>query len=283
MNTQEQLNYYRIAEAISYLQENFKNQPDLDLIAEKVNLSPFHFQRLFTEWAGVSPKKFLQYLSLSYAKDMLKNEQATLFDVAFEIGLSGTGRLHDLFVNIEGMTPGEFKNGGENLIINYNYHHTPFGNLLISATTKGICYMTFADDETLAFEELKKQFPKANFNKLTDKNQEDALQIFSSNWRESKRVKLHLKGTPFQLKVWETLLKIPKGNFTTYGSIAQTIGNANASRAVGSAIGSNPIAFLIPCHRVIQSSGDFGQYHWGSIRKTAMLGWEAAQINLTQL
>ncbi|TCC91581.1 methylated-DNA--[protein]-cysteine S-methyltransferase [Pedobacter frigiditerrae] len=283
MNTQEQLNYHRIAEAISYLQENFKAQPDLDLIAEKVNLSPFHFQRLFTEWAGVSPKKFLQYLSLSYAKDMLKNEQATLFDVAFETGLSGTGRLHDLFVNIEGMTPGEFKNGGENLIINYNYHHTPFGNLLIAATTKGICYMAFADDDILAFEELHQQFPKANFNKLTDKNQEDALQIFSSNWNETKRLKLHLKGTPFQLKVWETLLKIPKGSFTTYGSIAQTIGNANASRAVGSAIGSNPIAFLIPCHRVIQSSGNFGQYHWGSVRKTAMLGWEAAQINLAQL
>jgi len=283
MNTQEQLNYHRIAEAISYLQENFKAQPDLDLIAEKVNLSPFHFQRLFTEWAGVSPKKFLQYLSLSYAKDMLKNEQATLFDVAFETGLSGTGRLHDLFVNIEGMTPGEFKNGGENLIINYNYHHTPFGNLLIAATAKGICYMAFADDEALAFEELNRQFPKANFNKLTDKNQEDALQIFGSNWNETKKLKLHLKGTPFQLKVWETLLKIPKGNFTTYGSIAQTIGNVNASRAVGSAIGSNPIAFLIPCHRVIQSSGNFGQYHWGRVRKTAILGWEAAQINLAQL
>ncbi|RZK60109.1 MAG: methylated-DNA--[protein]-cysteine S-methyltransferase [Pedobacter sp.] len=280
MNTQEQINYHRIAEAISFLQENFKAQPDLDLIAEKVNLSPFHFQRLFTEWAGVSPKKFLQYLSLSYAKDMLKNEQATLFDVAFETGLSGTGRLHDLFVNIEGMTPGEYKNGGENLVINYNFHHTPFGNLLIAGTTKGVCYMAFADDELLAFEELHQQFPKASFNKLTDKNQEDALQIFSSNWSETKRVKLHLKGTPFQLKVWETLLKIPKGNFTTYGTIAQSIGNANASRAVGSAIGSNPIAFLIPCHRVIQSSGNFGQYHWGSIRKTAMLGWEAAQTNL---
>lgn len=283
MNTQEQLNYHRIAEAISYLQENFKAQPDLDLIAEKVNLSPFHFQRLFTEWAGVSPKKFLQYLSLSYAKDMLKNEQATLFDVAFETGLSGTGRLHDLFVNIEGMTPGEFKNGGENLIINYNYHLTPFGNLIIAATTKGICYMAFADDEALAFEELKQQFPKANYNKLTDKIQEDALQIFNSNWNETSKIKLHLKGTPFQLKVWEALLKIPKGNFTTYGSIAQTIGNANASRAVGSAIGSNPIAFLIPCHRVIQSSGNFGQYHWGSVRKTAILGWEAAHIDLAQL
>ncbi len=280
MNTQEQLNYHRIAEAIGYLQENFKAQPDLDLIAEKVKLSPFHFQRLFTEWAGVSPKKFLQYLSLNYAKDRLKNEQATLFDVALETGLSGTGRLHDLFVNIEGMTPGEYKNGGENLHINYNYQSTPFGQLLIASTTKGICYMAFADDENLAFEELQQQFPKANFIKQTDPIQVTALEIFNRNWNEHTAIKLHLKGTPFQLKVWETLLKIPMGNFTTYGSIAQAIGSANASRAVGSAIGSNPIAFLIPCHRVIQASGNFGQYHWGSIRKTALLGWEAAQVNL---
>ncbi|TKC10355.1 methylated-DNA--[protein]-cysteine S-methyltransferase [Pedobacter polaris] len=280
MSTQEQLNYQRIAEAIGYLQENFKIQPDLDLIAKKINLSPFHFQRLFTEWAGVSPKKFLQYLSLNYAKDMLKDQQATLFDVAYEIGLSGTGRLHDLFINIEGMTPGEFKNGGENLIINYSYFHTLFGNLLIASTSIGICYMAFADDEFIAFEELIKQFPKAKFNKQEDKIQEDALAIFNKDWTKNTTVKLHLKGTPFQLKVWETLLKIPKGNFTTYRAIAKAIGSSNASRAVGSAIGNNPVAFLIPCHRVIQSSGNFGQYHWGSVRKTALLGWEASQVNL---
>ncbi|MBB2145066.1 methylated-DNA--[protein]-cysteine S-methyltransferase [Pedobacter sp. LMG 31464] len=278
MSTQEQLNYYRIAEAISYLQENFKTQPDLDEVAKKVNLSPFHFQRLFTEWAGVSPKKFLQYLSLSYAKNILRDQQLTLFDVAFETGLSGTGRLHDLFVNIEGMTPGEFKNGGADLAINYEYFPTPFGNLLVASTSKGICYMTFADDENNAFDELKQQFSQAKFNRHKDNIQEAALPIFNQNWNEAAEVKLHLKGTAFQLKVWETLLKIPKGNFTTYGTIAKAIGNPNASRAVGSAIGDNPIAFLIPCHRVIQSSGNFGQYHWGQVRKSMLLGWEAAQI-----
>jgi AraC family transcriptional regulator of adaptative response/methylated-DNA-[protein]-cysteine methyltransferase len=280
MSTQEQLNYDRIATAIAYLQENFKVQPDLDQIAEKTNLSPFHFQRLFTEWAGVSPKKFLQYLSLAYAKDILRDQQLTLFDAAYEIGLSGTGRLHDLFVNIEGMTPGEFKNGGENLTINYDFTSTPFGQLLIASTPKGICHMAFADDEAKAFEELEQQFPQAKFQQQKDELQQSALHIFNQNWNEPNEVKLHLKGTPFQLKVWETLLKVPKGNFTTYGKIAQAIGNPNASRAVGSAIGDNPIAFLIPCHRVIQSTGNFGQYHWGQVRKSAILGWEAAQVNL---
>lgn len=280
MSTQEQLNYERIANAITYLQENFKVQPDLDQIAEKINLSPYHFQRLFTEWAGVSPKKFLQYLSLSHAKEMLREQQTSLFDVAYETGLSGTGRLHDLFVNIEGMTPGEFKNGGENLHINYDFTPTPFGKLLIASTPKGICYMAFADDENKAFGELQQQFPQAQFNLQKDELQQSALPIFSQNWNEQAKVKLHLKGTPFQLKVWETLLKVPKGNFTTYGKIAQAIGNPNASRAVGSAIGDNPIAFLIPCHRVIQATGNFGQYHWGRVRKSAILGWEAAQVNL---
>ena len=283
MNTQEQLNYHRVAEAIGYLQKNFKAQPDLDLIAKEINLSPFHFQKLFTEWAGVSPKKFLQYLSLNYAKDILKQHQVTLFDVAYETGLSGTGRLHDLFINIEGMTPGEFKNGGENLIINYSYHATSFGNLLVASTIKGICYMAFADDETLAFQELRSQFPKAKFNEYYDQIQKSSLNIFNQNWNKTDEIKLHLKGTPFQLKVWETLLKIPKGNFTTYGTIAKQIGNPNASRAVGSAIGDNPIAFLIPCHRVIQSTGNFGQYHWGNTRKIALLGWEAAQVSLINL
>lgn len=279
MNTQANINYYRIAEAISYLKENFKSQPDLDEVAEKVNLSPFHFQRLFSEWAGVSPKKFLQYLSLNYAKNILKDQQSTLFDAAFNTGLSGTGRLHDLFVNVEGMTPGDFKNGGENLTINYSFAQTPFGQLLIASTAKGVCHMAFADEEEKAFAELQQQFPRASYQLKKDQFQTDALVIFDQDWNEQANIKLHLKGTPFQLKVWETLLKVPMGQFTTYGNIAKAVGNPNASRAVGAAVGDNPIAFLIPCHRVIQSSGNFGQYHWGQIRKTAMLGWEAAQID----
>jgi len=279
MNTQEKINYNRIAEAINYIKLNFKNQPNLDDVAEKVHLSPFHFQRLFTDWAGISPKKFLQYLSLDYAKSILKDKQATLFDTAFETGLSGTGRLHDLFINIEGMTPAEYKNGGKELEINYSFAETPFGNIIVASTPKGICYMAFADDREEAFDQLLQQFPNASYTQVVDVTQQDALFIFKKDWSELSNIKLHLKGTNFQLKVWETLLKIPMGGLSTYSDISQQIKSPAASRAVGSAVGANPVAFLIPCHRVIKSTGETGQYHWGSTRKSAMIGWEAAMIN----
>lgn len=280
MNEQQQINYNRVAEAIKYLNDNFKAQPGLDEVAEQVHLSPFHFQRLFTEWAGVSPKKFLQYLSVKYAKSILKKEQTTLFDVAYETGLSGTGRLHDLFVNIEGMTPGEYKNGGEQLVINYSYTWSKFGGLLMASTGKGICYMGFVDDKTKTFAELQDRFPKATFVEKLDKIQENALKIYGEDWRKINQIKLHLKGTDFQIKVWEALLKIPNGKLSTYGHIAEQIESPGASRAVGTAIGSNPVAFLIPCHRVIQSSGTLGGYRWGGTRKAAIVGWEAAQLEL---
>lgn len=276
MKAQEQTNYSRIAEAIDYIKSNFKTQPGLDEVAEKINISPFHFQRLFTEWAGVSPKKFLQFITVEYAKNMLKENGATLFETTVETGLSGTGRLHDLFINIEGMTPGEYKNGGENLSINYSFAESPFGNILVASTSKGICHMSFADDEKEALEALQKKFPKATYRQMVDLTQQDVLYIFTHDWSKLNQIKLHLRGTEFQLKVWETLLKIPMGQLTTYGSIAKQIQTPNASRAVGTAIGANPVAFLIPCHRIIQSTGVFGQYHWGSIRKTAIIGWEAA-------
>jgi len=279
MIPQQETNYNRVAEAISYIKNNFKTQPSLEEVAEKVALSPFHFQRLFTDWAGVSPKKFLQYLTVEYAKNLLKDDQASLFDTAIETGLSGTGRLHDLFINIEGMTPGEYKNGGENLLINYSYAESPFGNMLVASTTKGICHIAFADDEKEALQQLQMQFPKAQFRQVVDTIQQNALFIFTQDWKDLSKIKLHLKGTPFQIKVWEALLKIPMGDVSTYSGIANTINNPNASRAVGTAIGDNPVAFLIPCHRVIRSTGDFGQYHWGSVRKTAMIGWEAAKVN----
>lgn len=279
MTTQQALNYNRIAQAISYIQQNFKQQPDLDAVAEKVHLSPHHFQRLFTDWAGVSPKKFLQYISLEHAKSILKEQQATLFDAAYETGLSGTGRLHDLFVNIEGMTPGEYKNGGESLAINYSFAETPFGPILVASTPKGICHMAFADDEQQALAVLQQSFPNAAYRQMVDLLQQNALYIFTHKWQKLKEVKLHLKGTAFQLKVWETLLKIPMGQLTTYGQIAGEIKQPGASRAVGTAIGSNPVAFLIPCHRVIQSTGLFGGYMWGPTRKTALIGWEAAKTN----
>jgi AraC family transcriptional regulator, regulatory protein of adaptative response / methylated-DNA-[protein]-cysteine methyltransferase len=279
MKTQKIINYNRIAEAIDYIKHNFKTQPNLDEVAEKIHVSPFHFQRMFTDWAGVSPKKFLEYISIEHAKNILKNQQGTLFDAAFETGLSGTGRLHDLFINIEGMTPGEYKNGGENLSINYSYAESPFGNILVASTAKGICYMAFADNEEQALNDLQKHFPNAQLRQMVDMIQQNALYIFTHDWSKLNKIKLHLKGTDFQLKVWETLLKIPMGRLSTYGNIAKQINISGASRAVGSAVGSNPVAFLIPCHRVIQSTGIVGGYHWGNTRKTAMIGWEAAKAS----
>ncbi|GEP50504.1 methylated-DNA--protein-cysteine methyltransferase [Flavobacterium noncentrifugens] len=279
MNVQQTLNYDRIAVALDYIKLHFKEQPSLEEIAEKVHLSPFHFQKLFTEWAGTSPKKFLQYISIEHAKKLLK-EQSTLSETAFETGLSGTSRLHDLFINIEGMTPAEYKNGGKSLSINYSFAQTPFGNIIVASTSKGICHMAFSEDEISGFYNLQSHFPNANFKQITDSMQQNALHVFQYDIDKIARIKLHLKGTEFQLKVWETLLKIPKGKLSTYGNIAYKIEKPNASRAVGTAIGSNPVAFLIPCHRVIQASGNLGGYMWGNTRKTAIIGWEAAQIDV---
>ncbi|MBC7867102.1 MAG: methylated-DNA--[protein]-cysteine S-methyltransferase [Gloeobacteraceae cyanobacterium ES-bin-316] len=279
MNEQQYINYHRIAEAIDYIKSNFKQQPSLDVIASKVNVSPFHFQRLFSEWAGTSPKKFLQYISVEHAKKLLTDNQATLFDTALETGLSGTGRLHDLFINIEGMTPAEYKNGGKDLFINYSFAESPFGNLMVASTQKGLCHMAFEDDEEKGLNNLNAIFPKATCKRRLDLIQQNALFIFQNDWSRLPEIKLHLKGTDFQVKVWEALLKIPMGQLASYGNIAEKIGNPNASRAVGTAIGSNPVAYLIPCHRVIQSNGNIGGYMWGKTRKTAMIGWESAKTD----
>ncbi len=277
MIDQQVINYNRIAKAIEYINTNFKEQPNLDEVAEHVNLSPFHFQRLFIEWAGTSPKKFLQYTTIENAKTLLKENQATLFETAFETGLSGTGRLHDLFINIEGMSPSEYKNGGKELSLNYSFANSPFGNILVASTAKGICYMSFAEDETPAFLTLQSHFPNAQFRNKLDLIQQNALYIFNDDWTKLSQIKLHLKGTDFQLKVWQTLLKIPMGHLTSYGSIAQKIENPNSFRAIGTAIGKNPVAFLIPCHRVIQATGSFGGYMWGKARKIAIIGWEGTK------
>ncbi len=274
---QDELNFSRITKAIEYIQTHFKSQPNLDEIAEKVHLSPFHFQRLFKEWAGTSPKKFLQYISIEYAKKLLNQNSINSFDVAFETGLSGTSRLHDLFVTIEGMSPLEYKNGGKNLPISYSFEESPFGNILIASTPKGICHLAFADSNTEASKILHNQFPNASLSQATDEIQQSALSVFKMDWKNLSQIKLHLKGTGFQLKVWEALLKIPMGRLSTYGEIAKEIDNPDAARAVGSAIGNNPVAYLIPCHRVIRSSGIIGGYMWGSTRKAAMIGWEVAR------
>lgn len=274
MNDSKTYYYTKISEAIAYLEQNFTQQPSLDQIAKEIGMSPFHFQKLFSEWVGISPKKYLQYISVSYAKKLLKEK--TLASTAHEIGLSGTGRLHDLFVNIEAMTPGEFKKGAKTIAIDYEFYDTLFGEILIASTSKGICHIGFIENKKETMEDLVRRFPFALIKQAENEHQEKVLPFFHADWNNLEQVKLHLKATPFQLKVWCALLKIKRGELSCYGDIAQQIGNPNASRAVGTAIGSNPIAYLIPCHRVIQSTGVFGNYFWGNIRKRTMLGWEIA-------
>ncbi len=280
---QHAIDYNRIAAAIEFLRLNFKQQPTLEEVAGHVHLSSFHFQRLFKTWAGVTPKQFLQYISAEYAKGILKDGRSTLFDAAFETGLSGTGRLHDLFIKLEGMTPGEYRNGGEGLSISYSTAESPFGMVIVASTHRGICHMAFTDNGgDAAFAELQRNFPKAQYSHRTDAVQQQALSVFNRDWSSPGEIRLHVQGTAFQIKVWETLLNIPMGGLATYADIAGEIGNAGASRAVGTAIGSNPVAFLIPCHRVIKAGGDAGQYHWGSTRKHAMIGWEAARLHTAE-
>ena len=277
MNT----NYEKIAGAIEFVSRHARQQPELEDIAAAVHTSPFHFQRLFTEWAGVSPKKFLQYLTVEHAKHLLAEKQNCLFDAAYETGLSGTGRLHDLFVSIEGMTPGEYKNGGENLTIRYSTQQCRFGKYIVASTGKGICNLSFFEGDTAsAIEALKAYWPHAKLVPGKENNQQKIIDFFNNSTGDSSAIKLHLKGTPFQIKVWQALLHIPEGDVSTYGGIAQHIHQPSASRAVGTAIGSNPVGYIIPCHRVIKNIGETGGYRWGGTRKKAMLAWEASKTNI---
>jgi AraC family transcriptional regulator of adaptative response/methylated-DNA-[protein]-cysteine methyltransferase len=278
MESQNKWNYERIAEAIHFLQQHYREQPELDYVAQQMHISPFHFQRLFTEWAGVSPKKFVQYLSIGYAKQLLAKGESTLENAAYQTGLSGTGRLHDLFVGLDGMTPGEFKNEAANLTIQYSFSECRFGPILLASTAKGLCSLSFMTEKQQAVRNLQSEFPKALLIERKDTFQNTALALLEGNNGEKNILRLHLRGTNFQLKVWEALLKIPPGQLRTYGNIANAVGKPKAARAVGGAIGSNPVALLIPCHRIIQNSGIIGGYRWGATRKQAILGWEAAQL-----
>jgi AraC family transcriptional regulator of adaptative response/methylated-DNA-[protein]-cysteine methyltransferase len=280
MSTQDQLNYDKIAQAIDFISQNYKQQPSLDDIAASVHLSPFHFQRMFTDWAGVSPKQFVQFLNIDYAKKLLNQSNMNIADATSEVGLSSSGRLHDLFVKIEGMTPGEYKNGGADLTIKYQFAPTIFGTVLVASTHRGICGMHFADNREQVLELVKEQFQKANFIEQEDNFHQQALSFFKRDKSNPTAIQLHIKGTPFQLNVWQMLLTIPEGCLSTYGKIAQQIDNPKAYRAVGTAIGQNPVSFLIPCHRVIQTSGALGGYMWGLTRKEAIIGWEGAQFEL---
>ena len=272
--------YGRIEAAIHYLEQNFQEQPSLRQVADHVGLSEYHFQRLFSRWAGTSPKRFLQFLTIKHAKKMLADSQSVL-DTAYEAGLSSPSRLHDLFVTHEATTPGEFKAQGAGLTIQYGFHDSPFGECLIALTERGICGLLFVADEdrkrTLA--ELKANWPQAEFVEDEAATRPFLAPIFQlDEAQERPSLPLHLKGTNFQIQVWQALLKIPAGTAVSYGDVAQMIGKPNAARAVGTAVRHNPIGFLIPCHRVIRQAGGLGQYRWGSSRKKAILGWESARF-----
>lgn len=273
--TQQDLDYTRIEKAIRFLDRRRREQPSLDEVAREVHLSPFHFERLFVRWAGVSPKKYLQYLTKEHAKALLRSS-ATVLDAAYESGLSSPGRLHDLLVTFEGVTPGEMRGQGEGLEIAYGVEDSPFGLCLVGMTARGVCMLQFVEEASLGRELLAEEWPRARLMRDDGVIRPLVRRIFEKS--ESGRqqgLKLFLKGTDFQLTVWQALLRIPAGSVTTYLAIARSLGRKTASRAVGTAIGSNPVGYLIPCHRVLKSTGEISGYRWGVERKTAMLFREA--------
>jgi AraC family transcriptional regulator of adaptative response/methylated-DNA-[protein]-cysteine methyltransferase len=267
--------YDRIASAIAYIQSNVAAQPQLADIARHVHLSPWHFQRLFTRWAGTTPKRFLQVLTLELGKNLLERNH-TLLDTAQSLGLSSTSRLHDHFVQLEAVTPGEYKQKGAGLSIHYGVQESLFGHLFVAQTPRGICRATFIEDADAESEltVLTAQWPQAQFVHDDNIARSFADQLFASQAHHEGKFKLHLNGTNFQLAVWRALLRIPAGTAVSYGELAAQLGSPKASRAVGTAVGANPVAFLIPCHRVIQQSGALGGYRWGLVRKQAIQLWE---------
>ncbi|HEY7977345.1 MAG TPA: methylated-DNA--[protein]-cysteine S-methyltransferase [Rhizomicrobium sp.] len=271
----------RIGRAIHFLAERYTEQPRLEDAADAVGLSPFHFQRLFTRYVGVSPKSFIGHLTLEHAKRELAHG-ASVMDAAIESGLSGSSRLHDLSLKIEAMTPGEYARGGRGLSIEYGFADCPFGRVLVMTTAKGVCGLAFGDDgeDERMLADMTSRWPKADFVENTALAEEIAKAIFEHDGKTE--IGLHLLGTPFQIKVWEALLKIPEGKMTTYGTIATRLGDAKASRAVGTAVGRNPVSWLIPCHRVLGSDGALHGYHWGLVRKRSMLAMEAARSEARQ-
>ncbi|MFZ2906017.1 MAG: methylated-DNA--[protein]-cysteine S-methyltransferase [Cyclobacteriaceae bacterium] len=286
------INYNRIEKAIRYLEENFQHQPELDEVAENVHLSPFHFQRIFTEWAGISPKRFLQFLTVDFLKEKLAHSK-NLVEAADAAGLSSQSRVYDLFTTLEAVTPQEYKQKGSGIRIEYGIHETPFGLCLIGVTERGICWLSFiATDEgpQLELEKMKEHWNNSVFHQDQNVTKEFIAKIFSSlrpadtpllreRGRGEGKFHVFVKGTNFQIKVWEALLRIPLGEVTTYQGIANQIYSPKAIQAVGSAVGSNHIAYLIPCHRVIRKDGILGEYRWSSARKKSIIGWEMAKAS----
>lgn len=286
------LDYRRIAKAIRYLEAHARAQPTLAEVADHLGMSEFHTQRLFTRWAGVSPKRFLQFITLDRAKDLLRASESVLA-ASHGSGLSSPGRLHDLFVTLEGVTPGEFKSGGRGIRIRWGVHETPFGDALLAATERGLCALRFLAEEgegpgrAEALETLRSEWPDARLEESPSALAPAARALFGGDAAGETggflldddgsgptRLRLHVRGTNFQIRVWEALLRIPPGAAVTYGDLARAVGRPEAARAVGGAVGRNPVAFLIPCHRVLRSTGHFGGYRWGAVRKRAILAWE---------
>jgi AraC family transcriptional regulator of adaptative response/methylated-DNA-[protein]-cysteine methyltransferase len=271
--------YSRVEKAINYLEENFQDQPSLRELADHLNMSSCYFQRVFKRWAGISPKRFLQFLTIEHAKKML-DENRSVLDAAYDSGLSGPGRLHDLFVTIDAITPGEYKKRGMGLEITYGIHATPFGECLLAVTERGICGLSFINGEWRreAVAALRNQWEGAILKKSNDGTKPYLNKIFAASPpTDNPPARLFLKGSNFQIKVWAALLRIPFGSVCSYGDIAAYLGQPAAARAVGHAVAANPVAYIIPCHRVIRKTGVFGDYSHGSSRKKAMIGWETAQ------
>jgi AraC family transcriptional regulator of adaptative response/methylated-DNA-[protein]-cysteine methyltransferase len=286
-STELSQHYQLIEQAIQYIEANVQRQPELDEIASAIGLSEYHFQRLFTRWAGISPKRFMQFLTKEHAKELLARSE-NLLDTTHQVGLSSLGRLHDLFVNTEAVTPGEFKSRGAGLTIRYGLHHTAFGECLIATTERGICHLSFVQtSEGNTIDNLVADWKQAKIIEDYDTTAPLIARIFPDPESDTvfdqtdQRLKLHLRGTNFQIKVWEALIHIPVGLVTTYEHIAAQIGKPKAVRAVGTAVGHNPIAVLVPCHRVIRKAGEFGNYRYGSARKKALLAKEFVLNRMT--
>lgn len=281
---QSALDYQRIEAAIQYLEQNYHNQPSLDEIAARVHLSKYHFQRLFKRWAGVSPTQFMHYLTVEYAKKKLKESQ-TIFETSLQSGLSSPSRLHDLFISYEAMTPGEYKAHGSGLLIEYGIHPSPFGECLIATTSRGICGLrfVFGMSKGASLEELRAEWPLSEFTENSAGTLPVIEQIFNPRLIEiNRRFHLLLRGTNFQVQVWRALLAVPQGGMVTYQEVAEYVSGPEAARAAANAVAHNPVAYLIPCHRVIRKSGMIHKYRWGASRKRAILGWEASQTNSSQ-
>jgi AraC family transcriptional regulator, regulatory protein of adaptative response / methylated-DNA-[protein]-cysteine methyltransferase len=274
--------YEVVRRAIGHIREHWREQPEIDAIAEAAGVTPTELHHLFRRWAGLTPKAFLQALTLDGARRLLR-DSASVLDATYEVGLSGPGRLHDLFVTHEAMSPGEWKSGGEGLTIKFGFHPSPFGKALIMATDRGLAGVAFADpgEEEAALADMRGRWPKATYVADETRTAPIARRIFDpKEWRADQPLRVVLIGTDWEVRVWDALLKIPMGNVATYSGIARRVCTPAAARAVGAAVGKNPVAFVVPCHRVIGKSGDLTGYHWGITRKRAMLGWEAGQVSL---